>query len=103
MKKTNRKLVQRRADGYSALRVYRREGRGKKSPRLLIKCGDCDEKFEIYYDPKGWDLEIAGVFGSVANWREVLLPLLKKPARRKLHYRPLEEYLAERVRRVSAE
>jgi hypothetical protein len=78
MKKTNRKLYQKRADGYSALCVYNRKARGKKSPRLLIKCGDCDNKFEIYYDSDGEDLEIAGVLASVENWREILLPLLKK-------------------------
>jgi hypothetical protein len=96
MKKPNQKLVHKRPDGYSGLRIYHREGRGKQSPRLLIKCGDCEEKFEIHYDPNGRDIEIAGVFGSVENWREVLLPLLKRPARKKLSYRPLEEYLAER-------
>jgi hypothetical protein len=52
--------MQRRADGYSALRVYHREQCGKKSPGLLIKCGDCDERFEIYYDPKGRDLQNRG-------------------------------------------
>jgi hypothetical protein len=46
---------------------------------LLIKCGDCDEKFEIYYGPDGEDLEIAGVLASVANWRKILGPLLKMP------------------------
>ena len=83
MKKTNQKLLRRRPDGYSALRVYHRRGYGKKSPRLLIKCGDCDNKFKIYYDRDGEDLEIAGVFGSVENWREILLPLLKKPRKTK--------------------
>ncbi len=83
MKKTNHKLCQKRADGYSALRVYHRKARGKKSPRLLIKCGDCDKKFEIHYGPDGEDLEIASVFGSVGNWREILLPLLKKPRKTK--------------------
>jgi hypothetical protein len=76
MKKTNRKLYEKRADGYAALRVYHRRGRGKKSARMLIKCGDCDNKFEIYYGPDGEDLEIAGVLGSIGNWREILLPLL---------------------------
>ena len=82
MKKINQKRWQRRGDGYSALRVYHRKQRGRKSARLLIKCGDCDEKLEIYYDPKGRDIEIAGVFGSVENWREILLPLLKRRTRR---------------------
>lgn len=73
----NRKLCQKRADGYAALRVYNRRARGKKSARILIKCGDCENKFEIYYGPDGDDLEIAGVLASVENWRDILLPLLK--------------------------
>ena len=56
--------------------------RGKKSARLLIKCGDCDQKFEIHYGPEGEDLEIAGVLASLKNWRRILLPLLKKPCAR---------------------
>ncbi len=78
MSAPNHKRFQRRADGYSALRVYHRKGTAKKSPRLLIKCGDCDNALEIYYDPKHpEDLEIGGVLGSVGNWREILLPLLE--------------------------
>ncbi|MEA3208896.1 MAG: hypothetical protein QOE70_1953 [Chthoniobacter sp.] len=77
MSTPNRKLLQRRADGYSALRVFARKGRGKQSPRLLIKCGDCDKALEIYYDPQHpEDIEVGGVYGSTASWREVLLPLL---------------------------
>ena len=85
MSAPNQKRFQRRADGYSALRVYHRKGTGKQSPRLLIKCGDCDNALEIYHDPqKRDDMEIGGVFGSVANWREILLPLLEpKPKRAK--------------------
>lgn len=78
MSTPNHKRFQRRADGYAALRVYHRKGRGKKSPRLLIKCGDCDNALEIYHDPENpVDLEIGGVFASVENWREILLPLLE--------------------------
>jgi hypothetical protein len=45
---------------------------------LLIKCGDCDNALEIYHDPENpVDLEIGGVFASVENWREILLPLLE--------------------------
>ena len=58
-------------------RVYRRKGRAKRSARLLIKCGDCDNRFEIHYGPEGEDLEIAGVLASVENWRKIFLPLLK--------------------------
>src|SRR2546430_36439 len=86
-------------DGYPVPRIYHRKARGKKSARLLIKCGDCDQKFEIYYGPDGEDLEIAGVLASVAAWREILVPLLKKASRQELLYRPLENYLAERAKR----
>jgi hypothetical protein len=44
-------------------------------PRYLLKCGCCDEKLEIYYDDEG--LEINGVNGSIEDWREILLPLLR--------------------------
>lgn len=58
-------------------RVYHRKAHGKKSARLLIKCGDCENKFEIHYGPQGEDLEIAGVLASVENWRRILAPLLR--------------------------
>jgi hypothetical protein len=44
-------------------------------PRYLLKCGCCDEKLEIYYDDEG--LEINGVNGSIDDWREIFLPLLR--------------------------
>lgn len=59
-------------------RLYRRKARGKKSARLLIRCGDCNNQFEIHYGPDGQDLEIAGVLASIRNWRKILLPLLSK-------------------------
>jgi hypothetical protein len=93
MARAKKKRLRQREDGYPIPRVFHRKARGKKSARLLIKCGDCPNKFEIYYAPQGEDLEIAGVLASVENWRRILLPLLKRPARK---YRPLEEYLAER-------
>jgi hypothetical protein len=99
MKKAKCKPLQKGSDGYPVPRVYHRKAHGKKSARLLIKCGDCDNKFEIYYGPQSEDLEIAGVLASVENWREILLPLLKKVSRQKLRYRPLEDYLAERAKR----
>jgi hypothetical protein len=83
MKKAKRKAISKSNDGYPIPRVYRRKAHGKKSARLLIKCGDCDQKFEIHYGPEGEDLEIAGVLASVENWREILLPLLKKSSREK--------------------
>ena len=77
MKRAKQKRSRKRGDGYPVPRVYRRKARGKKSARLLIKCGDCDQKFEIHYGPGGEDLEIAGVLASVENWKKILLPLLK--------------------------
>jgi len=55
---------------------------GIKSPRLLVGCGCCNEKVEIYYDAipsknsHKDGLEINGVNGTVHQWRKVLLPLL---------------------------
>lgn len=65
------------------LRVTKRARKGKMSPRLLVKCGCCDESLEIYYDgrpssdPHRAGLEINGVNGTVDQWRQVLFPLLK--------------------------
>lgn len=77
MKRAKQKRARKRGNGYPVPRVYRRKARGKKSARLLIKCGDCDQKFEIHYGPGSEDLEIAGVLASVENWKKILLPLLK--------------------------
>lgn len=77
MKKAKQKRSRKRGEGFPAPRVSRRKARGKRSARLLIKCGDCDQKFEIHYGPEGEDLEIAGVLASIENWRKILLPLLK--------------------------
>jgi hypothetical protein len=56
-------------------RAQRKRGRGYISLRYLLRCGCCDAAVEIYYGPD--DLEINGVYGSIENWREVLLPLLR--------------------------
>ena len=77
MKRAKQKRARKRGDGYPVPRVFRRKARGKKSARLLIKCGDCDQKFEIHCAPGAEDLEIAGVLASVENWKKILLPLLK--------------------------
>ena len=70
-----RRFAQTRPDGYFDIRVFHRGRKGKRDPRFLFKCGCCDEKLEVYYG--GDSLEINGVMGSVQNWRELLLPLLK--------------------------
>lgn len=44
------------------------------SDHVLIKCGDCDEKMEIFPDDRL--IEIGGVIASIEEWRAVLLPLL---------------------------
>ena len=74
MKARNTKLAQSRPEGGFAIRVFHRKAQGKKSARLLLKCGCCDGKLEIHYSDDG--LEINGVNGSVENWREILTPLL---------------------------
>ena len=60
--------------GQPQIRVYHKKGVGKRCPRYLIKCGCCEEKFEIHYFEDF--LEIDGVNGAIEDWREILLPLL---------------------------
>jgi len=55
LRRTNR-FYYTRPEGYPQIRVYHRKGSGKKSPRLLLKCGCCDEKLEIYYDDEGLEI-----------------------------------------------
>lgn len=65
------------------LRVTKQARRKLVSPRLLVRCGCCNQSLEIYYDEKPTgnrhhdSLEINGVNGTVDQWRQVLLPLLK--------------------------
>jgi|GEM_PF-3497803 len=56
-------------------RIYRRAAKGRKSGRLLVKCGCCNERVEIYHDDHG--LEINGVCASLNEWRVILGPLLE--------------------------
>jgi hypothetical protein len=56
-------------------RAQRKRGRAYVSPRYLLRCGCCEGALEIHYGPD--DLEINGVYGSIENWREILLPLLR--------------------------
>lgn len=59
-----------------SLKVTYKKGKGKVSPRALIKCNcGCDKKVEIYYDSEG--LEIGGVQGDIDDWRRILFPMLK--------------------------
>ena len=72
-----------RLEGGSALRITEKKIRTNKKilhlPSFVIKCGCCEQKVEIFYDHDSREesLEIGGVDGSLKNWREILLPLLK--------------------------
>ncbi|MBM3129937.1 MAG: hypothetical protein FJ009_15110 [Chloroflexi bacterium] len=83
LKRTNRFYDTSRF-GQPQIRVYHRQGSGKRCPRYTLRCGCCDQKVEIYYDADG--LEIGGVNGALDDWREILLPLLlveRKDSQRK--------------------
>lgn len=66
------------------LRVTHRKGGEKKSPSMRIRCGCCyeavvisQEREEFLQDNPHLDtLEINGVLGTLAQWRQVLAPLL---------------------------
>ena len=62
--------------GQPRIRIYHKKGTLTKAPRYLLKCGCCEKKLEIYYSEE--DLEINGVNGTIENWRDILLPLLRK-------------------------
>lgn len=70
----NRKMNRSDGQGGARLRVFHRKAKGTKSPRLLVKCGDCQHAVEIYYDSDG--IEINGVNASLDEWRAILSPLL---------------------------
>lgn len=71
----NRLFAQSRPDGSFAIRAFHRNGKGKRDPRFLFKCGCCNRELEVYYGEDS--LEINGVMGSVENWRTLLMPLLE--------------------------
>jgi hypothetical protein len=62
-------------------RAEQKLGKRTTSARYLLRCGDCDQALQIYYGPD--DLEINGVYGSIENWREIFLPLLRVSGRGK--------------------
>ena len=65
---------------YMAPRVTHRVAHKKRMPRFKIKCGCCDQSFEVYYDHLDdlaeANLEIANVEAGVEDWRVIMLPLL---------------------------
>jgi len=70
----NKKLCKALA-GYavSIPRCYWSKAKNKKSPKVLIKCGCCDEKFKIYLMGKEDDLiELGGVIMNIKWLRKFL-------------------------------
>ncbi len=84
-------------EGTWQVRVFHRKSVGKRDSRYLIKCGCCDQHFEIYYGDGS--LEIGGVMGSVEDWQEILLPLLKirKKEREARKRRLIESLICNRL------
>lgn len=66
----NKKMCQYHPEGAPTPRVYRRKG---KFYRILVKCGDCDKKIEIYPDPREGDglIEIGGVLAHKRDWQRI--------------------------------
>ena len=66
--------------------VTHRKGSKKKSPSIRVKCACCDEAVVVFpeHRPDGNSqtdsVEINGVHGSIAQWREILLPILGYPS-----------------------
>jgi len=69
------------------LRTSVRKAHGKRTARLLVTCAcGCAEKLEIYFggaEGEGQpiahpDLEIGGVHAELAEWRRVLMPLIRR-------------------------
>ncbi|MEK7515655.1 MAG: hypothetical protein AAB555_01835 [Patescibacteria group bacterium] len=64
------------------LRVTHRKGNKKKAPSIRAKCPCCAEAVVIFPEsrptgnPQIDSVEINGVHASVAQWRELLLPIL---------------------------
>lgn len=57
-------------------RCWWRKAKNKMSARVLIKCGDCPNKLEIYYDKIkvkniNDQVEINGVFADKKWWKEL--------------------------------
>ena len=75
MCKLNQKMCVDDGQGGWRLRAYHRKAANKKTARLRIKCGCCNETVDLFYDQDG--LEINGVHASLVEWKKILLPLLK--------------------------
>ncbi len=60
--------------------TYRKErrlsARSTRVARYRVRCGCCEQTFDIEPDGHGLTLDIDGVTAAIADWKEVLLPLL---------------------------
>lgn len=76
----NRKMNVMAGSYFAVPRVTHRKAHRKKTSRFKIKCGCCNESFEIYYDDPDdqmeMGLEIDDVNASIEDWRAIFLPLL---------------------------
>ncbi len=64
-------VAQSRPEGTWQIRVFLRKAVGKRDLRYLVRCGCCEEHFEIYYGDG--TLEIAGVVDdAIGHCRELL-------------------------------
>lgn len=64
-------------DGSPKLRIWHKKKQGKNSARFLVKCGDCENKLEIFYDTQDPFLEIGGIHASIDQWQRILCQLLR--------------------------
>ncbi len=75
MTRHNQKMAITNGDGSWKLRItHRKKTPGKGGARFRVKCGDCDQSFDVYYGDDA--LEINGVYASIEQWQEFWGPLL---------------------------
>ena len=73
----NKKLCRRAVKKFVLVipRCYWKKAHGKRAPEVLIKYGDCNDRFIISYDKKDHFkkcyTEIAGVIADNKWWREL--------------------------------
>ena len=61
-------------DWLSIPRCYWSKRKKRQSAKVLVECGDCDNKVEIYYDEERHELgfiEINGVIATKKWWKEL--------------------------------
>lgn len=81
-KPQNKKMNEPNEEGENKLRISHTKAKGIQCPYFTVKCGCCNEKVVIDYDPEdkcafGRTLEIGAVSASIKEWRKILIPLLE--------------------------